>query len=202
MTRKQIGILALQGAFEAHRRRITDLGHSALLVKTVSDLDGLSGLILPGGESSTMLKLMTDEMKEALRNYCANDRAVLSTCAGTILLAKQVTNPNQESLGALDVDVVRNGYGRQVDSFISRTVHLTDEGTSALGDSAVEGVFIRAPIISRVGAGVSVLATEQDIPVLIRSKNIISSTFHPELSDGDSSLHRYFLSIIKDSSIS
>jgi 5'-phosphate synthase pdxT subunit len=196
MTTKQIGILALQGAFESHRQKITSLGGSALLVKTESDLSAVSGLILPGGESSTMLKLLTPGMRTALTTFCKSGAPLLATCAGTILLAQSVSNPKQDSLCILDVDIVRNGYGRQVDSFVTPSITLTDRGKELLDVELLEGVFIRAPIISRVESGIEVLAYEEENPVLVQAGNIVAATFHPELSDGESPLHRYFLSLV------
>jgi 5'-phosphate synthase pdxT subunit len=198
MSAKHIGILALQGAFEAHRQKVIDLGSSAILVKTAADLKAVQGLILPGGESSTMLKLMTPELKDEIVRFCGSGGATLSTCAGTILLAKQVTNPEQHSLKVVDIDVVRNGYGRQIDSFVSPSISLSDAGKSVLGDVALEGVFIRAPQISRCGNDVTVLATEgaEKRPVLTQSGNVLCATFHPELGQGKSALHRHFLSLV------
>ncbi len=147
------------------------------------ELEDVRGLVLPGGESTTYLKFFEREpgWREALRAFAESGRPVLATCAGLILLASRVENPPQASLGVLDVDVVRNAYGRQLDSFIGAAAD--EKGRP------IEAVFIRAPKIARVGPGVEILAREREDPVLVRGKNVYGATFHPELSE-DPALHR------------
>ena len=189
-----IGVLALQGDFEAHQRALADLGAPSLQVRTASDLESVEGLILPGGESTTMLKLLTGEgLFEPLRAFAAR-KPVLGTCAGAILLATETLCPSQLSLGALDVTVERNAYGRQLDSSI-RKVSPSLKFQEAAGEGELEAVFIRAPIIRRTGAGVEVLASDGDIPVLVRQGRLIAATFHPELTS-DRRVHKLFVDTI------
>jgi 5'-phosphate synthase pdxT subunit len=181
-----IGVLALQGDFALHQRTLERLGVSARQVRTAAGLEGLGGLILPGGESTAMLKLMEKTgLEDALRAFHAGGGALFGTCAGLILLARTVTGPVQRSLGILDAAVVRNGYGRQVDSFETDLAWTEDH-------VPVRGVFIRAPRIEQVGKGVRVLATVGEEPVLVREDRVLAATFHPELTE-DTRLHRYFL---------
>lgn len=183
-----VGILALQGDFEAHAGALGRLGVSSVPVREVADLDGVDGLVLPGGESTTMLKLAMDEgLFEALRDIIARGFPVLATCAGVVLLSRRV-RPEQASLGVLDVEVLRNAYGRQIASAVV-PVRLTP----ALGEPpTMEGVFIRAPRITSIGPGVEVLAWRDEDPVLVRQGKILAATFHPELSD-DPRIHRIFV---------
>jgi len=181
-----IGVLALQGDFDAHRRRLEELGAKVVLVKKPEDLDRIDGLIIPGGESSTLLKLLGDAGFEKLKRF-VETKPAFGTCAGAILLAAKVENPPQASLGALDITVRRNAYGRQLDSSIR-------EGK--FQDQATEMVFIRAPKIERIGEGVEVIATEGHDPVLVRQGKTLAATFHPELSD-DPRIHQYFLGMIE-----
>jgi len=184
---KQIGILAVQGDFELHAKMLERIGAAWKLVKHASDLDGVGGLILPGGESTTMLKFFADEgMGVSIRGFAAQGKPVFGTCAGAILLAKDVLNPAQESLGLLDVAIERNGYGRQIDSSVRRGE------CPELTAQPVEMVFIRAPIIRRVGGGVRVLGRSDGLPVLVEQGNILAATFHPELTQ-DETIHRYFV---------
>jgi pyridoxal 5'-phosphate synthase pdxT subunit len=181
-----IGILAIQGDYEAHAKMLDRIGVAYTYVRTPEDLKGVSGVILPGGESTTHLKVMTEEgLFDALKQFASDGGAFFGTCAGTILLAREVHGPSQESLALLDVSVLRNGYGRQLAS----DVHL---GKTKIGAAPVEMVFIRAPIIESVGKGVEVLAEDAGHPVLVRQGKILASTFHPELT-GDPSVHEYFL---------
>lgn len=183
-----LGVLALQGDFEAHQRAFDELGASTRQVRTAADLAAVDALVLPGGESTTMLKLLRAELLlEPLREF-ARAKPVFATCAGAILLATRVSHPEQESLGVVDIDVERNAYGRQVHSVISR-VPFAGAGAS---DGMIEAVFIRAPIIRRVGPGLDVLARYSGDPVLIASGRHLIATFHPELSS-DRSIHRRFL---------
>jgi len=183
-----VGVLALQGDFEAHRKVLTRLGVEASPVRTPGELEGVRALVLPGGESTTMLKLAErGGLLEALRQRLASGLPALATCAGVVVLAARV-EPQQPSLGILDVSVLRNAYGRQIASAV---VPLRVE--AQLGDPAVmEGVFIRAPRITSVGDGVEVLAWRGEDPVLVRQRNILAATFHPELTN-DLRVHWLFV---------
>jgi 5'-phosphate synthase pdxT subunit len=179
-----IGVLALQGDFDAHCRRLEELGAKVVLVKKPEQLDGIDGLVIPGGESGTFLKLLGEEGFAKLKEF-VHAKPTFGTCAGAILLATEVENPPQAGLGALDIRIRRNAYGRQVDSSIR-------EGR--LGDSPLEMVFIRAPKIERVGPKVEVIATEGTDPVAVRQGKVMAATFHPELSD-DTRVHQAFLDL-------
>ena len=181
----KIGVLALQGDFDAHRRRLEELGAEVLLVKKPEQLDDIAGLVIPGGESSTFLKLLGEEGFAKLKEF-VRVKPTFGTCAGAILLANEVENPRQAGLGALDITVRRNAYGRQVDSSIREGQFLNDP---------IEMVFIRAPKIARVGQGVEVVATEGRDAVMVRKGKTLAATFHPELSD-DPRIHRYFLNLV------
>ena len=186
-----IGVLALQGAFEAHAKALTALGVTAKLVRTPAELANLDGLIIPGGESTTMLKLLREEnLMEPLRQFGLR-RPIFGTCAGAILLANEVSSPAQESLGLIDVGVERNAYGRQVDSRITNIMPEADF-RSRMGEGEMEAVFIRAPIIRRVGTGAKVLARYDGDPVLVEEGRHVVATFHPELSR-DNRVHELFL---------
>jgi len=188
----KIGILAVQGDFAAHAARLAELGAETVEVRTIGDLDGCDGLILPGGESTTQLQFLQEEgLFEALRKFAADGGVIFGTCAGAILLATEVKNPAQASLGLLDMTVLRNAYGRQLASDVFF-------GSSTLTDTALEMVFIRAPVIDSVGPGVEVLAEYDGKPVLVRKTNVMAATFHPELSE-DSAVHRYFLDLVRAS---
>ena len=178
-----VGVLALQGDFARHAEALARAGLESREIRRTEELASVSGLVLPGGESTTYLKFFEREpgWGEALRQFAESGKPVLATCAGLILIAARVDNPPQASLKLLDVDVVRNAYGRQVDSFVGTA---TDEDGSTM-----EAVFIRAPKIARVGPSVEVLAREASDPVLVRSGNVFGATFHPELSD-DPAVHR------------
>ena len=180
-----IGVLALQGDFDAHRKRLEELGADVVLVRKPEQLDEIDGLVIPGGESSTFLKLLDPEGFEKLKQF-VRVKPTFGTCAGAILLAKEVENPKQAGLGVLDVRIRRNAYGRQLESSIR-------EGK--LGKSPIEMVFIRAPKIERVGPGVEVIATEGNDPVAIRQGRVMAATFHPELSD-DTRVHQAFLDMV------
>jgi 5'-phosphate synthase pdxT subunit len=185
-----IGVLALQGAYDAHARAITNLGATAKLVRLPSDLEGLDGLIMPGGESTTMLKFLEQRGFFDLLKDFVHTTPTFGTCAGVILLAKNVTNPAQKSLGALDVTVERNSYGRQIDSTIIQS-------ESKLPGGPLEMVFIRAPRITATSAPVETLATRNSDPVLIREGHILAATFHPELGH-DTRVHQFFLDMVRD----
>ncbi len=181
-----IGILAIQGDYAAHAAALNRLGAAHSFVRTPSDLSGVDGVILPGGESTTHLKVLKEEgLFGALRDFAAKGGAFFGTCAGAILLAREVHGPSQESLGLLDISVLRNGYGRQLAS----DVHL---GKTKLRKDPIEMVFIRAPIIESFGQGIEILAEDAGHPVLVRNGKVMASTFHPELTD-DTTVHEYFL---------
>lgn len=190
--KKKVGILALQGDFEAHAKALERAGAEPVLVRTAEDLKNVDGLIIPGGESTTMLKLLDFmNLKQPLREFAA-EKPVFGTCAGAILAAKEVHNPDQESLGFLDLTVERNAYGRQLDSRVAN-IHPEAEFRKRAGDGEMEAVFIRAPIIRNTGPGVNVLAQYEGDPVLVEQGRHLVATFHPELTQ-DSRVHRLFLS--------
>jgi pyridoxal 5'-phosphate synthase pdxT subunit len=184
---KPVGILAIQGDFDLHAKMLERTGAPWKLIKHAADLQEVAGLILPGGESTTMLNVFADEgMDAAIRDFAAAGKPIFGTCAGTILLAKEVLNPPQARLGLMDISVERNAYGRQIDSAVR-------EGECPeLADHPVEMVFIRAPIIRRVGEGVRVLGRADGVPVLVEQGSLLAATFHPELTE-DETIHRYFL---------
>jgi 5'-phosphate synthase pdxT subunit len=183
----EVGVLALQGDYALHQRMLERIGRASRQVRKAEELDGLEALVIPGGESTTMLKFIEGQgLMEPLRKLYADGAALYGTCAGVILLAKEVTSPSQASLRLLDVTVERNAYGRQVDS------HIAEEPCPELGSEALPMVFIRAPIIRRTGPSVRVLARHRGEPVLVREGRILASTFHPELSE-DERVHRYFV---------
>ena len=178
-----IAVLALQGDFEAHRRALEHIGIDSFEARKPDELDDASGLVIPGGESTTLWKFFEfAPWEEAITKFAASGRPILGTCAGAIVLAREVTNPRQKSLGLIDIAVERNGYGRQVDSFVGSADAPSLGGT-------IPAVFIRAPRIRSVGEGVEVLATRPDPaggePVLVRQGNVVAATFHPELTDDD-----------------
>ena len=184
-----IGVLALQGAYDAHARALAAIGADPRLVRRPDQLEGLEGLIIPGGESTTFLKhLERDGFFSALDAF-VRVTPTFGTCAGVILLAKDVLNPAQASLAALDITVERNAYGRQIDSTI-----LTEP--TSLPGGPMEMVFIRSPRITRTGPAVEVLARRDDAPVLVRQGHILAATFHPELSS-DTRVHQFFLDIVR-----
>jgi 5'-phosphate synthase pdxT subunit len=186
-----IGVLALQGAFEAHAKALTALGVTAKLIRTPTELNDLDGLIIPGGESTTFLKFLErGGFLDALQTFVATT-PTFGTCAGAILLAKDVQNPAQPSLAALDITVERNAYGRQIDSAI-----LTEP--TKLEGGPLEMVFIRAPRITHTGPNVETLATRDGSPVLVREGHILAATFHPELSS-DPRVHQLFLDLVRQS---
>jgi 5'-phosphate synthase pdxT subunit len=182
-----IGILAIQGDYAEHEEALGRLGVTTRLVKHAEALDGLHGLILPGGESTTIVKLMIGEsLLEPVQHFFERGGALYGTCAGAILLAKHVTSPSQPSLELLDISIERNGYGRQIQS------HVSYEPCPALGEEPLEMVFIRAPIIHEVGVDVEILARHRRAPVFVRQGKLMATTFHPELS-ADHRVHRYFV---------
>ncbi len=186
-----IGVLALQGAFDVHAKRLTELGATATLVRRPDQLAQLDALVLPGGESTTFLKNLERDGFYGLLNDFVHTKPVFGTCAGCILLAKDVLNPPQRSFGALDITVERNAYGRQNDSAI-----LTEP--TSLPGGPLEMVYIRAPRIACLGPGIETLATRNGDPTLIRHGRILAATFHPELT-ADTRIHQLFLDIVKGS---
>lgn len=187
----RIGVLAIQGNFALHAEALREAGADPVEVRNPEELDGLDGLILPGGESTTMLKFLERRnFFDRLKEFAAT-RPVFGTCAGAILLAKEVRNPEQRSLGVLDAVVERNAYGRQIDSSI-----LT--APSSLPGEPLEMVFIRAPQIAETGRDVEVLARRDGAPVLVRQGRLMAATFHPELS-ADRRVHRLFVETVRNS---
>ena len=191
MAAPTIGVLALQGAFDVHAKRLTELGAKAVLVRRPEQLAELDGLVIPGGESTTFLKNLERAGFYDVLDAFVHSKPVFGTCAGCILLAKDVANPPQRSFGVLDVSVERNAYGRQNDSVI-----LNAE--TSLPGGPLEMVFIRAPRISRVGAAVETLATRNGDPTLVRQGRLLAATFHPELT-ADLRVHQLFLDMVKHS---
>jgi len=184
----KVGILAVQGDFEAHAATLARMGAEYAFVRTPRDLEGVDAVILPGGESSTQWKFLIEEgLDQSLREFAGRGGAMFGTCAGAILLAREVHHPDQASLGLADIAVIRNAYGRQLASEVRSEM-------TALSPAPIEMVFIRAPIIERVGPNVEVLASSQGQPVLVRQDRILIATFHPELTS-DATVHEYFLRI-------
>jgi 5'-phosphate synthase pdxT subunit len=191
----KIGVLALQGDFDAHRRRLEELGADVVLVRNPAQLDAVEGLVIPGGESGTFLKLLGEEGFEKLKQF-VRVKPTFGTCAGAILLATEVENPRQAGLGAIDIGIRRNAYGRQLESSI-RQGKLLQSSLNDKPGSTLEMVFIRAPKIERVGPGVEIIATEGPDPVAVRQGTVMAATFHPELSD-DTRVHQTFLELIRN----
>jgi len=184
----KIWILAVQGDFAAHAEMLAGLGVETVEVRTPEDLAGCDGLILPGGESTAQLQFLQEEgLSEAIKKFAAENKAILGTCAGAILLATEVKNPKQGSLGLLDMTVLRNGYGRQVHSDVV-------SGHSSLKKEPLEMVFIRGPVIERVGPNVEVLAEYAGRPALVQKGRVMASAFHPELTN-DTTVHERFVKL-------
>jgi len=189
-TKLKIGILAVQGDFQAHAARLRELGADTMEVRSVSDLNGCDGLVLPGGESTTQLQFLQEEgLYDAICKF-AQKHAVFGTCAGAILLATQVKNPTQDSLKLLNMTILRNGYGRQLASDVFF-------GPCEFTAEPLEMVFIRGPVIEKVGKEIKVLAHRQGKPVLVQDGHILAATFHPELS-ADTAVHGYFLNLARN----
>ncbi|MFA4995385.1 MAG: pyridoxal 5'-phosphate synthase glutaminase subunit PdxT [Bdellovibrionales bacterium] len=189
---KTIGILALQGDFEAHEAAIARAGAAPLLVRETSQFGIIDGLIIPGGESTTMIKLLHyDAMIDALKQF-GKEKPVFGTCAGAVLMATQTTHPAQESLGMMDMTVERNAYGRQNESRIAE-IEIESDFQKRMNAKKLEAIFIRAPIIRRVGVGVKVLALYNGDPVLVEEGLHMAATYHPELTKS-SDVHRLFIS--------
>ena len=185
----KVGVLAVQGDFAAHAQMLESLGAETIEVRRVADLESCDALVLPGGESTTQLQFLQEEgLFEAIKRFAENRQPIFGTCAGAILLAKTVQHPAQESLGLLDMTVTCNAYGRQMASDVFF-------GSSKLGQTPMEMVFIRAPIIEKAGPEVEVLAEYGGKPVLVQKGNLLAATFHPELTS-DSTVHRHFLKMM------
>ena len=185
----KIGVLAIQGDFAAHARALSRIGVAAIEIRRAAELMNVEGLIIPGGESTTMLKFVQEEnLAQPIKSFAERGKPIFGTCAGAILLARDVQNPPQVSLALIDIAVARNAYGRQVDSFIN-------EVDTTMAGGKLEAVFIRAPRILSVGPGVEIIARHGDEPVMVREKNILAATFHPELTV-DERVHRLFTGVI------
>jgi len=182
-----IGVLAIQGDFDAHKKRLEELGAQVVLVRKPEQLDEIDGLVIPGGESGAFLKILGEAGLAKLREF-VRMKPTFGTCAGAIMLAREVTNPDQPGLGALDISIRRNAYGRQIDSSIR---------TGKFGRSPLEMVFIRAPRIEHMGPEVEVMATEGHDAVVVRQGKAMAATFHPELSD-DTRIHQAFLELVQN----
>jgi 5'-phosphate synthase pdxT subunit len=184
--RPKIGVLALQGNFHAHCKALERAGAQAEEVRTAEDLEAIDGLIIPGGESTTMLKLLDQEnLFQPLKEF-GGKKPIFGTCAGAILMASEILNPAQRSLGLMDLTVERNAYGRQIDSRIAQI---------SLGEETAEAVFIRAPVIRRAGPETQVLATYLHTPVLVQHGRHMVATFHPELSNSNL-IHTRFVQVV------
>ncbi|MET0852025.1 MAG: pyridoxal 5'-phosphate synthase glutaminase subunit PdxT [Candidatus Rokuibacteriota bacterium] len=187
-----IGVLALQGDFHRHRQALDRVGVASVEVRKPAELEGVAGLIMPGGESTTLLKIMDAwDFVPALERFHASGRPIFGTCAGLILLARDVESPKQPSLGFIDITAERNAYGRQKESF---ETELT--GDLGAGPCPIKAVFIRAPRIRRMGAGVTPLAEHRGECVMARQGSVLVAAFHPELTD-DSTVHRYFVEMVQ-----
>ncbi len=190
--RPVVGVLAIQGDFDAHAIALREAGAEAVLVRKPEQLDDIDGLIIPGGESTTFLKFLErDGFLDRLQAF-VQTRPTFGTCAGCILLAKEVTHPSQQSLGVLDATVERNAYGRQINSVI-------EEAETKLEGGPMELVYIRAPRIAKTGSGVKILAEREGFPVLVEQGHILAATFHPELS-ADRRIHRRFVDLVREHS--
>lgn len=188
---KTVGVLALQGAFREHKQSLIKCGADVVEVRKLEDLDKCSALIIPGGESTTIGKLLIEwNLMEAIKKRVQEGMPLFGTCAGMILMSKDIRDSNQPRLGILDVEIVRNAYGRQVDSF---EVDLTIEGL----DEPFSSVFIRAPYITKVGPGVQILSKHNDKIVMVRQGKLLGCSFHPELTD-DLRIHQYFVNMINE----
>jgi 5'-phosphate synthase pdxT subunit len=187
----KVGILAVQGDFEAHAAMLARMGVEHVFVRAPRDLEGVDAVILPGGESTTQWKFLVEEgLDQSLREHAQRGGAIFGTCAGAILLAREVRNPEAPSLGLADIAVTRNAYGRQLASEIRQEV-------TALSPAPIEMVFIRAPIIERAGPNVGILASSKGQAVLVRQDRILIATFHPELTS-DVTVHEYFLRLVAE----
>jgi 5'-phosphate synthase pdxT subunit len=187
----RVGVLAVQGDYEAHGASLERAGAEVVFVRTVADMEGVRALVLPGGESTTQLQFLREEgLDKAITSFAKIGGPILATCAGAILMAREVRNPPQKSLALADIVVARNAYGRQLSSEVR-------EGASKLNGHPLEMIFIRAPVIEKMGAKVEVLAKSNGKPVLIREGNMIIATFHPELTS-DLTVHEYLLKLARE----
>ncbi len=187
----RIGVLALQGDFALHARALEKSGVEAVEVRKPIELDEVDGLVMPGGESTTLLKLMDAwDFVPAIEKFHSGGKPIFGTCAGLIILAREVESPKQFSLGLIDVSVERNAYGRQRESFVTSGMARLEGNPIPL-----EMVFIRAPRIRRVGPGVQLLAEHGGEPVMVRQDRVLVATFHPELTD-NTTVHRYFCDLV------
>jgi pyridoxal 5'-phosphate synthase pdxT subunit len=185
-----IGVLAIQGDFAAHGRILSQLNEPWREIRNPTELSGIDGLIIPGGESTTILNfLLAEDWMPRLSEFAASGGSIFGTCAGAILLARDIYNPTQPSLGFADVAIVRNAYGRQIHSFVAA-------GPSVFGGADLEFVFIRAPRIERTGSHSKILAEFQGSPVLVQDGKHLLATFHPELTN-DVRVHQHFLSMVR-----
>jgi 5'-phosphate synthase pdxT subunit len=183
----KVGVLALQGAFAEHIKILSDLDVDVLPVRLPSDMGGVQALIIPGGESTTMSKLLHDyHLMGPIRNFIKRGLPVLGTCAGMVLLAQKITGAEVEPIGGMNIEIKRNAYGRQVESFEA------DLSIPALGERAFHGIFIRAPVVQEVGSNVEVLCQVRDTAVAVKQGNVLACAFHPELTN-DLRFHKYFL---------
>src|SRR6202158_198877 len=188
----KIGILAVQGDFEAHAAMLEGMRVDTVEVRTPADLEGCDGLILPGGESTTQVQFLREEgLSETIKRFAADGHAVFGTCAGAILLATDVQNPKKDALVLLDMTILRNGYGRQIASDVFTA-------KSTLKNDPLEMVFIRGPIIDRTGAGVEILARHAGKPAMVQKGRLLATTFHPELTS-DPTVHEYFVKLAAES---
>jgi pyridoxal 5'-phosphate synthase pdxT subunit len=187
----KVGVLAVQGDYEAHGAALERAGAEVIFVRTVADMNGVGALVLPGGESTTQLQFLREEgLDKAIAKFAKSGGPILATCAGAILMAREVGNPPQKSLALADIVVARNAYGRQLASEVR-------EGPSKLNGHPLEMVFIRAPVIEKTGAKVEVLAKSEGKPVLVRQGNMLIATFHPELTS-DLTVHEYLLKLARE----
>jgi len=192
----KIGVLSLQGDFIKHRKMLESLSVDVVLVKYDHDLKDINGLILPGGESTTIGKLLIKfKLMDLIKEKIKSGMPVFGTCAGMILLARNINNADQPGLRLLDIEVERNGYGSQIESFEADLLLKIPE------KKKIRGVFIRAPLIKNTGKNVKILSTFNEAPVVVLENNILAANFHPELTENNS-LHKYFLSICRDASMS
>ncbi len=199
---RPIGVLGLQGDFDAHRTALSEVGVESIVVRWPRQLEEVDGLIIPGGESTTLRKLMEAVgFEESIRRFHSGGGALFGTCAGAILLARHVTDPEQASLGLIDITIRRNAYGRQRESFESAGGDVEREAADALGAGPVPLILIRAPRITSCGTGVAVLIRHQGEPVLVRQRNVLAGTFHPELA-AERAVQRYFVDMVCETGVS
>ncbi len=199
MVKFALGVLAFQGGFEKHREKLAELNVKTLLVKKQEELNSLDGLVIPGGESSTLLKLLDDDFRIRLVELFEAGLPILTTCAGTIIVANRVNSPVQESLNFINISVERNSYGRQVNSQVISNLKINVAGQKLLKteNQNIEGVFIRAPRITSIGGKVESLLEFDGDPVLVKEGNVLSATFHPELSSGVHPVISLFVEMIQ-----